>query len=194
MGESGNDQRNAHVCKGDAYEAAADQVSFVATTVIDSVEMAVDILIRGFTDWNAGCDESSWPSMRIDASGLNVNWGRQKCWVRLMGQTCNLFDFNFGTTDLSWPEPIKTVAEFGITSVKALFTMGKELVNCATIGSPGEVLKCFGNKIIENVPPLNFLNRLSDVLTEFILVFARVASAVVKQAVAGKFQGGGAGV
>ncbi|CAE7388839.1 unnamed protein product, partial [Symbiodinium microadriaticum] len=166
---------------GDAYEAAADQVSFVANTVIDSVEMAVDILVRGFTDWNAGCDESSWPSMRIDARGLNVNWGRQKCWVRLMGQTCNLFDFNFGVTDLNWPEPIKTVAEFGISAVKALFTMGKELVSCATIDSPLQVLTCFGNKIIENVPPLNFLSRISDVLTEFILVFAKVASAVVRK-------------
>ncbi|OLQ12213.1 hypothetical protein AK812_SmicGene3906 [Symbiodinium microadriaticum] len=154
---------------GDAYEAAADQVSFVANTVIDSVEMAVDILVRGFTDWNAGCDESSWPSMRIDARGLNVNWGRQKCWVRLMGQTCNLFDFNFGVTDLNWPEPIKTVAEFGISAVKALFTMGKELVSCATIDSPLQVLTCFGNKIIENVPPLNFLSRISDVLTEKVL-------------------------
>ena len=32
---------------GDAYEAAADQVSFVANTVIDTVEMAVTILLLG---------------------------------------------------------------------------------------------------------------------------------------------------
>ena len=31
-----------------------------------------------------------------------------------------------------------------------------------------QVLTCFGNKIIENVPPLNFLSRISDVLTEFL--------------------------
>ncbi|CAE7471577.1 unnamed protein product, partial [Symbiodinium pilosum] len=166
---------------GDAYESAADQVSFVANTVIDSVELAVDILIRGFTDWNAGCDESSWPSMRIDSRGLNVNWGRQKCWIRLMGQTVQLFDFNFGTTDLSWPEPIKTVADFGVSAAKALFTMGKEIVNCVTSGGVLDVFKCFGNKLIQYVPPLNFLNRVPDVLSEFILVFAKVASAVVKQ-------------
>ena len=32
---------------GDAYEAAEDQVAFVANTAIDSVEMAVDILVPG---------------------------------------------------------------------------------------------------------------------------------------------------
>ncbi|CAJ1441752.1 unnamed protein product [Effrenium voratum] len=166
---------------GDAYSAAADQVEFVANTVIDSVEMAVDILIRGFTDWNAGCDDSRWPSMSVNSDGLRVDWGRQKCWVRLMGQTCNLFDFNFGTTSLDWPEPLKTVVGFGIAPIKAMISMGLELVNCATIGSPVEVIKCFGLKIIELVPPLNTLNKLSDMITEFIQIFAKVASTVVKQ-------------
>eukprot|EP00913_Durusdinium_trenchii_P030664 g28719.t1 len=166
---------------GDAYESAADQVSFVANTVIDSVEMAVDILIRGFTDWNAGCDENRYPSMDVDSNGLRVDWGRQKCWVRLMGQTCTLFDFNFGNTDLSWPEPLKTVVGFGIAPIKAMISMGTELVNCATIGSPVEVIKCFGFKIIELVPPLSTLNRLSDMLSEFIEVFAKVAATVVRQ-------------
>ena len=166
---------------GDAYDSAADQVSFVANTVIDSVELAVDILVRGFTDWNAGCDENRWPSMNVDSNGLRVDWGRQKCWVRLMGQTCTLFDFNFGNTDLSWPEPLKTVVGFGIAPIKAMISMGTELVNCATIGSAVEVIKCFGFKLIQLVPPLSTLNRMSDMLTQFIEVFAKIAATVVRQ-------------
>ncbi|CAE7590253.1 unnamed protein product [Symbiodinium natans] len=166
---------------GDAYEAAEDQVSFVANTVIDSVEMAVDILLRGFTDWNAGCDENRWPSMSVDSNGLDVDWGRQKCWVRLMGQTCTLFDFNFGTTALSWPEPLKTAVEFGIKPIKAVFGLGRELVHCATIDSPVELIKCFGYKLIEVVPPLSTLNRLSDMLTNFIEVFAKIAASVIRK-------------
>ena len=118
-----------------AYEAASDQVSFVANTVIDSVEMAVDILVNGFSDWNAGCPDTRTPDMSIDGNGIHVDWGRQKCWVRLMGQTCNLFDFNFGSVNLDWPEPLKTVTSFGITPIRAMFNLGKDLVDCATSGS-----------------------------------------------------------
>lgn len=166
---------------GDAYEAAEDQVSFVANTVIDSVEMAVDILIRGFTDWNAGCDENRWPSMSVGSQGIDVDWGRQRCWVRLMGQTCTLFDFNFGTTDLDWPEPLKTVVGFGILPVKAMINMGKEMLSCSNFDDPVEMIKCFGLKLIEIVPPLSTLNHLSDMLTQFIEVFAQIAATVVKQ-------------
>ncbi|CAE7614462.1 unnamed protein product [Symbiodinium sp. CCMP2592] len=166
---------------GDAYEAAEDQVSFVANTVIDTVEMAVDILIRGFTDWNAGCDENRWPSMSVGSQGIDVDWGRQRCWVRLMGQTCTLFDFNFGTADLNWPEPLKTVVGFGIQPVKAMINMGKEMASCTNFDDPLELIKCFGFKLIEIVPPLSTLNRLSDMLTQFIEVFAQIAATVVKQ-------------
>ena len=71
---------------GDAYDSASDQVAFVANTVIDTVERAVDILVRGFDDWSAGCPDTTWPSLSMDSNGMHVNWGRQKCYVQLMGQ------------------------------------------------------------------------------------------------------------
>ncbi|CAE7784341.1 unnamed protein product [Symbiodinium sp. CCMP2456] len=102
----------------DAYEAAADKVAFVANTVIDTVEMAVQILLKGFTDWAADCDISGpsirdyietcrttgWREVKRSVLGLTftmhepivectrnsvlmaLDWGRQKCWIRLMGQ------------------------------------------------------------------------------------------------------------
>ena len=36
------------------------QVAFVANTAIDSVEMAVDILVQGFSDWSADCPDAPW--------------------------------------------------------------------------------------------------------------------------------------
>ena len=170
---------------GDAYSAAENQVTFVANTVIDSVEMAVDILIRGFSDWNAGCPDTRMPSMSVDSNGMRVDWGRQKCWVRLMGQTCNLFDFNFGTVNLQWPEPLKTVVGFGIRPIRAMFDLGFDLVQCATSGSVLEVVKCLGMRLLEEVPPLSFLNRLGDMLSQFIEVFAAVATTVVRQVLEG---------
>ncbi len=144
--------------------------------------MAVDILIRGFSDWSAGCDDSRFPSLDVDGNGLEVDWGRQRCWVRLMGQTCQLFDFNFGTQSMNWPEPLKTVTGFGLTPIKAIFAMGKESVDWALLGTPVDVMKCFGYKLIGLVPPLSFLNRMGDILTEFIEIFGKVAATIVKQA------------
>jgi len=166
---------------GDAYEHAADQVTFVANTVIDSVELAIDILVRGFSDWNAGCPDTRTPDMQINGDGILVDWGRQKCWVRLMGQTCNLFDFNFGSVALMWPEPLKTVAGFGLMPIRSMFNLGADLVDCATSGSAVEVVKCLGLRLIQEVPPLNLLTRMSEMLTEFIEVFAQVATVVVRQ-------------
>ena len=62
-----------------------------------------------------------------------------------------------------------------------MFNLGFDLVKCATSGSAIEVVKCLGLKLLEIVPPLNFLNRMGDMLTEFIEVFAQVAGVVVKQ-------------
>ncbi|OLQ01651.1 hypothetical protein AK812_SmicGene15575 [Symbiodinium microadriaticum] len=166
---------------GEAYEHASDQVTFVANTVIDSVEMAVDILVRGFSDWSAGCPDTRTPDMQINEDGLLVDWGRQKCWVRLMGQTCNLFDFNFGSVALHWPEPLKTVIGFGLKPVRSMFNLGADLVSCATSGTAVEVVKCLGFRLIQEVPPLNLLTRMGEMLTEFIEVFAQVATVVVRQ-------------
>ena len=163
------------------FSLPVSEVAFVANTVIDSVEMAVDILVRGFSDWTAGCDENRFPSMSVDSHGLDVDWGRQKCWVRLMGQKLTLFDFNFGTTDLDWPEPLKTVVDMGLQPVKTMISMGKEMISCTSFDDPKELIKCFGFKLIEMVPPLSTLNHLSNMLTDFIEVFAQIAATVVKQ-------------
>ncbi|CAE7239452.1 unnamed protein product [Symbiodinium sp. CCMP2592] len=149
----------------DAYEAAADKVAFVANTVIDTVEMAVNILLRGFTDWAADCDISG-PSIRdyVDECSITgyreergifgwtfripiveckqksvlmaLNWGRQKCWIRLMGQQITLFDFNFGSLEMAWPAPIKTAID-----------IGTGLSNC----HGGNIFKCLGDKIVPDI-------------------------------------------
>ena len=75
---------------------------------IDRVEMAMDV-VRGFSDWGADCPNSDKPGINLDSNGVRVNWGRQKCRVSLMGQRITIFDFNFGNTNVNWPEPIKTV-------------------------------------------------------------------------------------
>ncbi|CAE7210315.1 carA2 [Symbiodinium sp. CCMP2456] len=164
---------------GDAYEHASDQISFVANTVIDTVEMAVTILLRGFTDWDAACPDMQWPSMTVNSNGLYVDWGKQYCYIRLMGQSITLLDFDFGDTNLNWPEPIKTVTRYGLEPIKAVVNIGREVVSCATEGSVTDVFKCFGNKLLEVVPPLNFLNRIGDMIQEFIEVFAHIATAII---------------
>ena len=78
-----------------------------------------------------------------------------------MGKTIKLIDFNFGSTNLHWPEPLKTVTEFGIQPIKTIVDLGREAVSCATSGGPLEVFKCFGLLIIQQVPPLSFLTRCS---------------------------------
>lgn len=233
----------------DAYSQAADKVAFVANTAIDSVEMAVDILTQGFSDWSADCPEATKPSLNVDSNGVSVNWGRQKCRISLMGQRVTIFDFNFGSTNVNWPEPLKTVAkpgfpewsagcpefarpslsvssngldldfgrqkceismmgktlklidfdfgrtslqwpeplktvtEFGLAPIKTMVDLGRQAVNCATGGGPLEVFKCFGLLIIEQVPPLSFLTRMGDMIQEFIEVFAVVAKTIVKKVI-----------
>ena len=83
--------------------------------------------------------------------------------VSLMGKTIKLIDFNFGSTNLQWPEPLKTVTEFGIQPIKTIVDLGREAVSCATSGGPLEVFKCFGLLIIQQVPPLSFLTRCSEI-------------------------------
>ena len=117
----------------------------------------------------------------MGSDGLSVDWGRQKCWVRLMGETCNLFDFNFGTEDVSWPGTLGEVAKVSLAQVKSVLDIGLQLADCPALDQPEEVVKCLGFKIIGLVPPFNFLNRMGNMLTEFIEVFALVAATVVRQ-------------
>ncbi|CAJ1415977.1 unnamed protein product [Effrenium voratum] len=154
---------------GDAYEHAADKVDFVANTAINTVEMAVEILLRGFSDWSGRCDVTE-PTVGISSEALEVNFGRQRCTVSLMGQEAQLFDFNFGTHRGAFPSPLR-----------AVIAMGSELQNCAHADSPLEVIKCLGLKIIEWVPPLSYLNHMQDMLSEFLQDFSHIASGLVRQ-------------
>ncbi|CAE7810250.1 unnamed protein product, partial [Symbiodinium sp. KB8] len=97
----------------DAYEAAPDKVAFIANTEIDTVEMAVAIFLRGFSDWRADCEirgpsirdymtecypthreihfgaysySIPWLECRNRSVLMALNWGRQKCKISLMGQ------------------------------------------------------------------------------------------------------------
>ncbi|CAE7349703.1 unnamed protein product [Symbiodinium sp. CCMP2592] len=127
---------------GEAYEKAKDPVAFVQNTVIDTVEMAVDILSKGFTDFKAGCG-NPWvhPSVKVDEDGIGVNFGRQRCWFRLMGQQVTLFNLNFGTKKGDWPAPIRTAIR-----------LVKSMASCR--GGTGDIIKCLGNQMADNIPPL----------------------------------------
>jgi len=154
---------------GEAYNHAADKVDFVARTAINTVEMAVEILARGFSDWSARCDITH-PTVGVSTHALDVNFGRQRCTVSLMGQGLTLFDFNFGTKRATFP-----------SELRAVLAMGSELQHCAHAHSAHEVIKCLGFKIIERVPPLSYLNRMQDMLSEFLQDFSHIASGLVRQ-------------
>ncbi|CAE7785711.1 unnamed protein product [Symbiodinium sp. CCMP2592] len=70
------------------------------------------------------------------------------------------------------PEPVQVLAGGKLSTI----------IECAQPNSHGDLIKCLGSKIIASVPPLNFLNRLGDIFTEFIEVFAKVASTVATSA------------
>ncbi|CAE7330642.1 unnamed protein product [Symbiodinium sp. KB8] len=61
------------------------------------------------------------------------------------------------------PGPVQVLAGGKLSSI----------IECAQPNSHGDLIKCLGSKIIASVPPLNFLNRLGDIFTEFIEVFAK---------------------
>ncbi|CAE7700854.1 unnamed protein product [Symbiodinium sp. CCMP2592] len=126
------------------YEKAADKVAWVAQKTIDTVEMAVQILVKGFTDWNAGCANPEWPTMRFwnnqFGSGIMADWGKQHCWVRLMGQQIDLFNWNWGNTWVQYPAPIKKAIDFF-----------EDVATC----EGGDVFKCITKEVVQAVPPLN---------------------------------------
>ncbi|CAJ1440128.1 unnamed protein product, partial [Effrenium voratum] len=87
---------------------------------------------------------------------------------------------------LNWlPQQVKSIASTPMNAVTTWLTMGNDLMDCANIHSSVELTKCLGLKIISAVPPLNFLGRMKEVLTETIMTFARVATQVVKKALHG---------
>ena len=97
------------------FSFGAAKVAFIANTAIDTVEMAVAILLKGFSDWGADCEISGpsirdyieeceitgsreqrmgwWGTIRVPIIEcrqrsvlMALDWGRQKCKISLMGQ------------------------------------------------------------------------------------------------------------
>ncbi|CAE7279738.1 carA2 [Symbiodinium pilosum] len=159
----------------DAYVAAADKVAFVANTVITTVEQAVAILLGGF-DFSAGCPHWTWPTLDVSNTGISVGFGRQSCEVVLVGQRLTLFDFNWGTLTVNYPQPIA-----------AMVALGSNLVNCISGGGPAfDVFKCvavsIGETLLQVVPPFSILTQLSRMLSEFLAFFAQLASTAITAA------------
>jgi hypothetical protein len=44
----------------------------------------------------------------------------------MMGKTLKLIDFDFGRTSLQWPEPLKTVTQFGLAPIKTMVDLGRQ--------------------------------------------------------------------
>ncbi|CAE7256975.1 unnamed protein product [Symbiodinium sp. CCMP2592] len=75
--------------------------------------------------------------------------------------------------------------------LNSLMELARALVSCPMGGYPNKhspigMLTCLGNSIIENVPPFSQLNKLGDILNNFLGGFAKVAGTV-----AGKILKGG---
>ena len=83
------------------------------------------------------------------------------------------------------PEPVQLIAGGQADSIRTTLTLGNELMKCANPTSQGDLVQCLGFKIVGSVPPLNFLNRLGDIFSEFIEAFAKVAATVATQAMKG---------
>ncbi|CAE7771562.1 unnamed protein product, partial [Symbiodinium sp. CCMP2456] len=80
------------------------------------------------------------------------------------------------------PSPVRTLARAPLAAIQAQITAGKELVDCINRDKADDLMKCLGTKIIAQTPPLNFLNHLSDFVTDFVEVFAKITAAVVEKA------------
>jgi len=137
---------------GDAYAQATDKIAFVANTVIDTVGKAMDILLRGFTDWRTWCSLIT-PSASFSAHGFHVFFGATACAISLMGQGIELFHFHWPTYNLPFPEPLYSVTK-----------IGQELATCVP-GTGASFLACLGGKIVNNLPPLQAAHDLGHAMT-----------------------------
>ena len=87
---------------------------------------------------------------------------------------------------LNWlPSPVGVLAGSPLNSIKSLMAMGKDLMHCKHFESSTELTKCLGEKIVNLVPPLSYLNRLGEVMEETIEAFAKAATALAKKALKG---------
>ena len=184
----------------DGFQAAADKAHWLATNTVDTLELAVNILSRGFTDFGANCHGSNAPSIRsFDQHGLRINFGNLRCELSLMGQRTELFNFNFGERAIPLPShPMQLLAAGNIVGllpgqlqqivggdIMGLMPHPMKLLGALDCAGQADVVQCLGFKIISDIAPLNFLTRLGDIFKEFIESFAKLASKLVAQAMKG---------
>ena len=104
-------------------------------------------------------------------------------WVLLPGQLNQIADGNIMGL---LPGQLSQIADGNIMGLMPgpMQLLGGGLMDC-TGSQQSDLVKCLGFKIISNVPPLNFLNRLGDIFAEFVGTFAKVAAAVATQTMKG---------
>ncbi|CAE7301276.1 unnamed protein product [Symbiodinium sp. CCMP2592] len=87
------------------------------------------------------------------------------------------------------PEQLRTVVDVlagsPVNSIKSLMAMGTDLMHCENLESGQDVTKCLGLKIIEQVPPLSYLNNLGDVIGETLNTFTKATTSLAMKALRG---------
>ncbi|CAE7779426.1 unnamed protein product [Symbiodinium microadriaticum] len=74
-------------------------------------------------------------------------------------------------------------------AMKSLMTLAEDLANCpnyaSSRNSASRMVICLGNLIIKRVPPFNLLEKLGDILSDFLGGFAKVAGTVAGKVLKG---------
>ncbi|CAE7949289.1 unnamed protein product [Symbiodinium sp. KB8] len=144
---------------GNAYDSAKDKIDFVARTTIDSVQMAMDILVRGFTDWNAWLVAgSAYEAVR---TVFSVGWELMHCPHR--GHHHQLIACLGGWVQHLAPAvhwmaaPLQLVAGSAYEAVRTVFSVGWELMHCPHRGHHHQLIQCLGGWIQHFAPPLHWM-------------------------------------
>ncbi|CAE7327735.1 unnamed protein product [Symbiodinium microadriaticum] len=83
------------------------------------------------------------------------------------------------------PSPVGLLAGSDVNSIQSLVTMGNDLQNCQDFESGHDVMTCLGFKIMERVPPLNYLNKLGDTIGVYLETFAKAGTSLAMKALQG---------
>ena len=119
---------------------------------------------------SADCSNAA-PSIGVTGSRLNIDFGHNSCEVTFMGRTVSL-EWNLGSTGVDLPglsilpQQLRDLATVPLSVINAQMTFATGIANCVNADQPLGLIECLGYKIIERVPPLSYLNRMSDILTE----------------------------
>ena len=119
---------------------------------------------------SARCDNVA-PKLGVDGTKLYVDFGRPSCSVSFVGRSAS-FNFDWGRREVDLPildmlpKPIRTLATAPLAVINAQMTLATGISNCVNGDKPQGIIECLGTKIIQLVPPLSYLNRMSDILTE----------------------------